>query len=94
VSDDRSDRRKILDEMTADAAADDAYRTVNSEPAPDGDLPGTLRHLGDAISRLCDPKPQTVGGSIHWVESFYQQLCDAIPGSQGTRSAVPQSSPD
>ena len=30
VSDDRSDRRKILDEMTADAAADDAYRTVNS----------------------------------------------------------------
>ena len=64
-----------------------------TQPAPDGDLPGTLRHLGDAVSRLVDPKPQTVGGSIHWVESFYQQLCDAIPGSQGTRSAVPQSSP-
>ena len=64
-----------------------------TQPAPDGDLPGTLRHLGDAVSRLVDPKPQTVGGSIHWAESFYQQLCDAIPGTQGTRSAVPQSSP-
>ena len=67
---------------------------MSPEPVnEDGDLPGTLRHLGDAVSRLVDPKPQTVGGSIHWAESFYQQLIDAIPGSQGTRSAVPQSSP-
>ena len=66
---------------------------TDTEPDVDGDLPAARRHLGDAISRLCDPKPQTVGGSIHWAESFYVQLCDAIPGSQGTRSAVPQSSP-
>lgn len=67
--------------------------TAQQPETEDGNLPQARRHLSDAISRLCDPKPQTLDGAIHWVESFYQQLCDAIPGSQGTRSAVPQSSP-
>jgi hypothetical protein len=59
----------------------------------DGHLPAALQHLSDAISRLIDPKPATHDGQILWTESLWDQLCDAIPGSQGNRSAVPQSSP-
>lgn len=59
----------------------------------DGNLPAALRDLGNAISTLVDPKPQTVEGDIHWTESLYDQLCDEVPGSQGNRSRVPHSSP-
>ncbi len=59
----------------------------------DGNLPAARRNLSNAISRLIDPKPHTHDGQIRWAEPLYVQLVDAIPGTQGTRSAVPQSSP-
>ena len=66
---------------------------VDTETTEDGNLPQARRNLSNAISQLIDPKPHTHHGAIRWAESLYQQLIDAIPGAQGTRSAVPQSSP-
>lgn len=66
---------------------------MTTQPEEDGNLPAALTKLGDAISALVDPKPQTVEDTICWVDSLYDQLCEEIPGSQGNRSRVPQSSP-
>lgn len=64
----------------------------------DGNLPEARRQLGNAISNLVEPKPNTRQlddgtTSIDWVDSLYDQLTDAIPGGQGNASRVPQSTP-
>lgn len=70
-----------------------------TQPANEGgNLPAARRKLGNAISALIDPKPTNRNhddgtSRIEWVESLYDQLTDAIPGSQGNATRVPQSSP-
>lgn len=64
----------------------------------DGNLPAARNKLSNAISALIDPKPthrQLDDGTnrIEWMDSLYDQLTAAIPGSQGNASRVPQSSP-
>lgn len=64
----------------------------------DGNLPEARKKLGNAISALIDPKPtnRTLENGttrIEWIDSLYDQLTDAIPGSQGNATRVPQSSP-
>lgn len=59
----------------------------------DGNLPDALQHLGESVSKLIDPKPEMVEDKVHWTDSLYEQLCGEVPGSQGNRSRVPQSSP-
>lgn len=62
--------------------------------ADDGSLPHARNQLGDAISALCDPKPQTLhDGGLTWVDSWYVQLQDAIPGSKRDRTGVSASQP-
>ena len=67
--------------------------TTSPQQIEDGNLPEALRGLGDAISKLIDPKPQAVDNRIHWIDSLYDQLTDGIPGGQGNASRVAQSSP-
>jgi hypothetical protein len=63
-------------------------------PAEDGNLPDALRHLDDAVSALCDPKPQTLhDGTLTWLDSAYVQLRDAVPGSKRDRTGVSASQP-
>jgi hypothetical protein len=63
-------------------------------PAQDGNLPDARRQLDDAISSLCDPKPQTLhNGTLTWLDSCYVQLQDAIPGSKRDRTGVSASQP-
>lgn len=71
-----------------------------TSPAPleDGNLPATLRKLGEAISALIDPKPQTIHRddgttSIEWLDSLYTQLVEAIPGEKKHRTGVSTSQP-
>lgn len=64
-----------------------------TQPAEDGHLPAAKTRLGNAISALIDPKPEYTDGTTRWRDSLYDQLHDAIPGSQGNASRVPQSSP-
>lgn len=64
----------------------------------DGNLPAARARLGDAISALVDPKPKNREmddgtNRIEWVDSLYDQLIDAVPGSQGNGSRTAQSSP-
>ena len=71
---------------------------TQTEITPDGNLPAARRRLGNAISALVEPKPNTRKlddgtTSIDWIDSLYDQLVDAIPGGQGNASRVPQSSP-
>lgn len=60
---------------------------------PDGDLRGTLRTLGNAISALIDPKPHHHDGTTRWLDSLYQQLTEAVPGEKCHRTGVNQSQP-
>lgn len=60
----------------------------------DGSLPDARRQLDDAISGLCDPKPQTLhDGRLTFVDSLYVQLRDAVPGGRGERSGLSHSQP-
>lgn len=60
----------------------------------DGSLPDARRQLDDAIAGLCDPKPQTLhDGTLTWLDSWYCQLRDAIPGSKRDRTGVSASQP-
>ena len=71
---------------------------MNQPAHEDGNLPQARRNLGNAISALIDPKPNSRkldNGTtrIDWIDSLYDQLIDAIPGGQGNATRVPQSSP-
>lgn len=67
--------------------------TVVESVAEDGSLPESLGRLGNAISALIDPKPQTVEDRIIWVDSLYTQLVEALPGEQGSGQGVARSLP-
>jgi hypothetical protein len=67
---------------------------MTAEPAEDGSLPDARRQLDDAISGLCDPKPQTLhDGEVTWIDSLYVQLLEAVPGSKRERTGVSASQP-
>lgn len=61
----------------------------------DGSLPQALRELADAISALIDPKLGVVdhdsGPFNTWLDSLYEQLQDALPGSKRDRTGVSRS---
>jgi hypothetical protein len=52
----------------------------------DGNLPAALNHLDDALADLFEPR------TVH-TDSPYQQLTQAIPGTQGNSRHIPGSSP-
>ena len=54
--------------------------TVKPPPA-DGALQPARAELADAISALVDRKPETLDGRIVYIDSLYQQLVEAVPGS-------------
>lgn len=65
---------------------------------PREDLPAARRRLDYAISALIDPKPHTItrdDGStpIEWVDSLFDQLCDAVSGQTGERSGGQSTTP-
>jgi hypothetical protein len=67
---------------------------VSAEPVQeDGDLVGALRRLGDAISALTDPRAEVADGKTHWLDSYYIELRDALPGDQGSGHGVARSLP-
>ncbi len=71
---------------------------THAQSHEDGNLPAARQRLGNAISALIDPKPETRqhdtdGTKIEWLDSLYDQLCDAVPGGQGNGSSPPKSSP-
>jgi hypothetical protein len=68
---------------------------VNACPAqpPDGNLPAARRRLEHAISALTEPKPVQTEQGIQWLDSLYDQLVEAIPGTKLERSGVPTSQP-
>lgn len=59
----------------------------------DGNLPEALRRLGDAISALTDPRAEFADGKTHWVDSYYIELREALPGEQGSGHGVARSLP-
>jgi hypothetical protein len=66
---------------------------VSAQPAEDGALQPALQRLHNAISALIDPKPHHHHGQIHWVDSHYDQLRDAVAGQTGPRSGGANHSP-
>lgn len=61
-------------------------------------LPAARRRLDCAISALIDPKPipiQRDNGTttIEWLDSLYDQLCDAVAGQTGERSGGHSTTP-
>ena len=66
---------------------------MTAQPAEDGNLPYALQKLSEAISALIDPKPTTINRedgatTIHWLDSLYVQLVEAVPGEKQHRSGV------
>jgi hypothetical protein len=64
----------------------------NHKPS-DGSLPAARCHLEYAISALTEPKPIQTEQGIQWLDSLYDQLVEAIPGTKLERSGVPTSQP-
>ena len=52
----------------------------------DGFLPGALRRLSDIVGDLIDPLPQLIGTKLHYADSRYAQLGQAIAGISRARS--------
>lgn len=58
---------------------------------PDGSLPAARRRLDLAVHALIEPQPHTVHRDdrqpeITWIDSWYDQLVDAVAGQTGERS--------
>jgi hypothetical protein len=60
---------------------------AETKPDEDGDIRGARKRLSDAISKLTDSRPETHEGRTHWLDSYYTELRDALPGEQGSGHA-------
>ncbi|GFG74739.1 DUF7341 domain-containing protein [Mycobacterium botniense] len=56
-------------------------------------LSDARRQLDYAISALIDPKPQHTGTRIVWLDSLYDQLREAVPGTKRDRTGIAASQP-
>jgi hypothetical protein len=52
----------------------------------DGFLPAALRRLNDTVADLTDPLPQLIDATIHYADSRYTQLRQAVAGISRARS--------
>lgn len=51
----------------------------------DGFLPAALRRLGNMVADLIDPLPQLIDGKLHYSNSRYRQLGQAVYGQRAVR---------
>lgn len=57
--------------------------TAEAKTDQDGHLPAARRALQDAVHILTDPRQEHHEGKRYWSDSWYTQLVDSCPGSQG-----------
>ena len=60
----------------------------------DGNIQAARKALDLAIHQLCNPQPQTAdNGRIYWVDSWYVQLEDSVPGQKQYGTGISRSEP-
>lgn len=60
----------------------------------DGNIQAARKALDLAIHQLCNPQPKTADdGRIHWVDSWYVQLEESVPGEKQHGTGISRSEP-
>jgi len=69
--------------------------TTPAAPAPESNLPETLKAFRDAVHTLTakQPLPDPDTGQTQWADSPYEQLTDAVPGQHQGRTGTQKSQP-